>query len=70
MTYGGGKKRICEGTECSVLLSKYNAKEFCASCWDAIPLADRPYSYMDAWNSLPREPKKTWRPGLPSAKNV
>ena len=52
-TYGGGKKRVCENDGCSVFLSKYNAKEFCASCWNAIPLLDRPYSHRDAWSGLP-----------------
>jgi len=52
-TYGGGKKRTCAADDCTVALSAYNAKEFCASCWNAIPLTDRPYSYDDAWSNVP-----------------
>ena len=48
-TYGGGKKRICAGADCSTFLSKYNAKDFCASCWDAIPVQARPYEYADGF---------------------
>ena len=52
-TYGGGKKRVCAGADCTVFLSNFNSKELCASCWDAIPLMDRPYSYNDAWGNVP-----------------
>ena len=48
-TYGGGKERTCAGADCSTFLSKYNAKDFCASCWDAIPVEARPYEYADGF---------------------
>jgi|GEM_PF-4358096 hypothetical protein len=53
-TYGGGKRRICDAPDCSVVISKYNAKEKCASCWNAIPVQERPYAYADGWSSLPK----------------
>jgi hypothetical protein len=52
--YGGGKRRTCAANDCTVLLSKYNAKEMCASCWNAIPVQERPYAYADGWSGLPR----------------
>lgn len=52
-TYGGGNKRTCAADDCSVTLSIYNAKARCASCWDAVPLTERPYFYNDAWHNVP-----------------
>ena len=52
-TYGGGKKRICAADDCTVFLSSFNSKDMCASCWNAIPVMERPYAYNDGWSGLP-----------------
>ncbi len=36
------KGRICESAGCATILSIYNDEDTCASCYEAIPIKDRP----------------------------
>ena len=41
----GAPPRVCKTPECSIILSVYNDDDICSSCYDAIPLNQRPYKY-------------------------
>ena len=41
----GAPPRVCKTPECFTILSVYNDDDVCSSCYDAIPLNQRPYKY-------------------------
>ena len=41
----GAPPRVCKTKECSTILSVYNDDDVCSSCYDAVPLNERPYKY-------------------------
>lgn len=38
-------KRVCNTKDCDTVLSSYNDDNICNTCFNAIPIKDRPYRY-------------------------
>ena len=43
------EKRICEAKGCTTILSAFNKTAICATCFEKIPLRDRPYRYFSRY---------------------